>query len=110
MEKILYPQHQIQCIITGPSECGKSVFITTLILIVINEFDKINFYSPSFHQDLYQKLIKCFNIYIPIHIIPISLNEEDVDVVIEEIVNNKVFEKSDTETETLENIEESKYP
>ena len=38
------------------------------------------------------------------------LNEEDIDVVIEEIVNNKDFEKSDTEIETYESIEEIKYP
>ena len=23
MEKLLYPNHPIRCIITGPSECGK---------------------------------------------------------------------------------------
>ena len=34
---------------------------------------------------------------MPIHIIPKTLNEEDIDVVIEELVNNKHFEKSDTE-------------
>ena len=45
-----------------------------------------------------------------IHIIPMILNEEDIDVVIEEIVNNKDFEKSDTEIETYESIEEIKYP
>ena len=37
---------------------------------------------------------------MPIHIIPNILNEEDLDVVIEDIVNNKDFEKSDTEIET----------
>ena len=41
----------IQCIITGPSECGKSVFLTNLILNIINEYDKIYIYSPSLHQD-----------------------------------------------------------
>ena len=33
MEKILYPKHPVRCIITGPSECGKSVFLTNLVLI-----------------------------------------------------------------------------
>ena len=28
MDKNLYPQHPVRCIITGPSECGKSVFLT----------------------------------------------------------------------------------
>ena len=45
---------------------------------------------------------KCFSNYIPIHILPNILNEEDIDVVIEEIVNNKDFQKSDTEIETFE--------
>ena len=110
MEKISYPNHPVRCIITGPSECGKSVFLTSLILNIINEYDKIYIYSPSLHQDLYQKLIKCFSNYIPIHIIPNMLNEEDIDIVIEEIVNNKDFKKSDTEIETYDSIEELKFP
>ena len=110
MEKFLYPSQPVRCIITGPSECGKSVFLTSLILNIINEYDKIYIYSPSLHQDLYQKLIKCFSIYIPIHIIPKILNEEDSDIVIDEIVNNKDFQKSDTEIETYESIEELKFP
>ena len=110
MKKFLYPKHPLCCIICGPSNMGKSVFLTNLILIIINEFDKIYIYSPSLHQDLYQKLIKCFSYYIPIHIIPNILNEEDIDIVIDEIVNNKDFEKSDTEIETYQSIEELKYP
>ena len=38
------------------------------------------------------------------------MNENDIDIVKEEIVNNKDFEKSDTERETYENIEELKFP
>ena len=92
----------------GPSNVGESVFLTNLIFNNINEYDKIYIYSPSLHQDLYQNLIKCFNNYIPIHIKPNILNEEDIDVVIEEIVINTDFEKSDTEIETYESIEELK--
>ena len=110
MEKFLYPTHPVRCIITGPSCSGKSVFLTNLILNIINEFDKIYIYSPSLHQDLYQNLIKCFSNYIPIHIIPNILNEEDIDIVIEEVINNKDYEKSDTEIETYDNIEELRYP
>ena len=110
MEKILYPTHPVRCIITGPLECGKSVFLTNLILIIINEYDKIYIYSPSLHQDLYQKLIKCFSNQIPIHIIPNILNEDDIDIVIGEIVKNKDFEKSVTEIETFDNIEELRFP
>ena len=110
MVKFLYPTLPVPCVITGPSECGKSVFLTNLILNNINEYDKIYIYSPSLHQDLYQKLVKCLSNYVPIHIIPNILKEEDIDIVIEEIVNNKDFEKSDTEIETYESIEELKFP
>ena len=110
MEKFLYPNHPVRCIITGPSECCKSVFLTNLILNIINQYDKIYIYSPSLHQDLYQKVIKCFSNYIPIHIIPNILNEEDIDVVIEELVNNEDFRKFDTEIETYESIEDLKFP
>ena len=51
------------------------------------------------------KLFKCFSNYIPIHIIQIILSEEDIDIVIEETVNNKDFEKPDAETETYGSIE-----
>ena len=110
MEKYLYPNHPVRCIITGPSECGKSVFLTNLILNIINEYDKIYIYSPSLHQGLYQKLFKCFNKYIPINIISNILNEEDLDIIIEEVINNKDFVKSDIEIETFDNIEELKFP
>ena len=76
----------------------------------INEYNKLYIYSPSLHQDIYQKVIKCFSKYIPINIIPDILNEEDVDEVIEEIVINKDFETSDTEIETYESLEKLKYP
>ena len=107
---MLYPNHPVRCIITGPSSSGKSVFLTNLILYIINLYDKIYMFSPSLHQDLYQKLIKCFTNYIPILIIPNILNEEYIDIVIEEIVNIKDVEKSDTEIETYENIEDLKFP
>ena len=84
------------------------MFSTILILDFDNESDKINIYSQSLHQDLYQKLLDFSSNYIPLHIIPNILNEEDIDSVIEEIVNTKDFEKSDTEKETYESIEELK--
>ena len=70
----------------------------------------IYIYSPSLHQDLYQKLIKSFSNYIPIHIIQNIINQEDIDVVKNEVCNEKDFEKSDTEKETYESIGELKYP
>ena len=110
MDKYLYPTHPVRCILTGPSKCGKSVFLTILIFNNTNEYNKIYVYSPSLPQDLYQKLIKCFSNYIQIHIIPNILNEKNIDIVIDEIVNNKDFEKSDTAIETHESIEELKLP
>ena len=77
---------------------------------MIVEYDKIYIYSPSPHQDLYQKFFKCFSNYIPIHIIPNILNEEDIDMVIDEICNDKDFAKSDTEIETFKSTEELKFP
>ena len=41
---------------------------------------------------------------------PNLFNEEDIDLVIDEIVINKDFEKSDTEIETNESIEGLKFP
>ena len=75
-----------------------------------NEFDKIYIYSPSLHQDIDQKVFKCCSNYIPIHITPNKLNEEDIDIVIDEIVNNKDFEKSDFEIETYDSMKELEFP
>ena len=107
MEKFLYPNLPVRCIITNPSECGKSVIPSNLYLIIINEYDEIYIYSSSLHQDLYQRN-KCFSNFIPIHIIPKIVNDEDFDIVVEEIVKNKDIEKSDTEIGTYESIDELK--
>ena len=66
-------------------------------------------YSPSLHQVLYQKLIKCFSTYIPNHIIQNIPNEENLDVISNEIVIYEDFQKSTTEKETYESIEKLKY-
>ena len=110
INKYLYPDHPVRCIVTGPSECGISVFLTILILNIINENKKIYSHSPSLHQHLYRKLSKCFSSHIPIHIIPNISNEEHIDIVIDEIVNNKDYEKSYTKIETYDSIEALKYP
>ena len=98
IDKVFYANQPVRCILTGPSECGKSVFLKNLILNTINAYDKIHICSPSLHQDLHQKLNKCFSNYISIKIIP---NEKDIGIVIDEIVNDKDFEKSDTEKKNL---------
>ena len=74
----------------------KIIFLTHLILNIFLEFEKMYiYYSPSLHQDLYQKLIECFSNYIPINKIPIILNVEEFDMVFHEFVNDKYFEKSE---------------
>ena len=100
MEKILYPSDSVRAIFTGSLNSGKTHFLTNLILNIVNEFYKIYIYSPSLHQDLYQKLIKCFNNFLPLNVIQIILNEDisidDLDGVIEVIVNDPDFETSET--------------
>ena len=90
MEEILYPNLPLHCIITGPSSSGKSLSLTNLVLNNINEYDKKYIYSPSLHQDLYQKIFKYFSKYIHISKIPKILNEEDIDLVIEKIVKKRL--------------------
>ena len=58
MDKFSYPNHPLRCITCGPSVVGKSVFLTILILIIVNEIEKSYIYSPSLHRDSYQKLFK----------------------------------------------------
>ena len=38
------------------------------------------------------------------------MNKENLDLIIEEVINNKDFQKSNIEIETFDNIEELKYP
>ena len=110
MEKFLNPTHPVRCNITTPSECGQSVFLTNFISNFINEFEKKYIsYSPSLHQDLYQKLIKCFSNYIPFNIKPKILNEEDINIVSEKVCTDKNPVKSDCGIGTYESIEEINY-
>ena len=112
MEKFLYPSHPVRAVLTGPSECGKTCFLSNLILNIIDDFSKIYIYSPSLHQELYQKLIKCFTAFLPLNVIKNVLDQplEELDSLIVEIVNDEDFESSEKEIETYESIEELKYP
>ena len=112
MEKYLYPHHPARVVITGPSECGKTCFLTNLILNIIDDFSKIYIYSPSLHQELYQKIIKCFTAFLPLNVIKNVLVQllAELDSLIVEIVNDEDFESSEKEIETFESIEELKYP
>ena len=76
----------------------------------INEYDETYIYSPSLHQDLYQKINKCFTNFLPFQKITNILNEEDIDVVIDELVNAEDFEKSPTGIEIYNSIEEQFFP
>ena len=110
MEKLLFPTHPIRCITTGTSEGGKSYFLRKIFLNSPFNFEQKYIYSPSLHQASYQKVIKCFGNYMPRNILPNILIEEDIDLVIDARVNDKDFEKSDTEIETYESLGELKYP
>ena len=63
MENFLNPSHSFLRNFAGPSKGRKSYFLTNLIFNNINEFEK-KIYSPGFHQELYQKLTKCFRNFI----------------------------------------------
>ena len=67
MEKTLYPQHPLCCVITGPSSSGKSVHLTNLNSNFNIEFDKINIHSPFLHQKVYSK--KYLNVKITIYLL-----------------------------------------
>ena len=109
-EKVLYPKHPARVISAGPSEFGKSIFLTNITSNNINDYDKINFYSPSLHQNFYERLIKRFKNYKPVHIIPNVLNGDDIDIVIDEVNKNKDFENFDSEIQTYNGVKELKYP
>ena len=75
MDKFLYPPNPHRVIITGPSGSGKTCFLSNLILNISNEFSKLYIYSPSIYQELYQKIIKCLNAFLPLNVVQNILNE-----------------------------------
>ena len=81
MDNFLYPSHPVRYIFTGPSECGKSVFLTKLNWKIFIDFAKLFMYSTSLHQGLYPKSNYCSSNYIPKNIIANNLNEEELDLV-----------------------------
>ena len=102
----LNPPHLARVSITRLSESGMSVSLTNIILKIIKELEEIYIYSPSLPQDLQQKLVNCFSNFIPLIIIQNVLSEEDLGLKIEGIVNHENFEKSQTEIEAFQTIEE----
>ena len=91
IDKILYPSHPVRYNFCGPSCYGKSVLLTDLFFKLISEYDKIYINSSSFHQDVYQEIIKHLSNYKLIHKIAKILKEEDIDIVTEEAFINKTF-------------------
>ena len=59
---------------------------------------------------LYRKFNNCFSNYKPVNIISNTLNEGDIDVVSDEMVIEKDFQKSPTEVKSYESIDELKFP
>ena len=112
MEKILYPEIPIRCIISGKSNSGKSTLLFKILFNIINEFDKIYIHSPTIHQPNYQKLIKCFQNFLPLNVIDnilqADIDLEDLDDIIEELVNDEDFITSEIEIEFYDNIDEMK--
>ena len=108
MDKFLYPPLPHRVIITGPSGSGKTYFLANLILNISNDFSKLYIYSPSIYQELYQKLIRCLNAFLPLNVIQNILNQnisiDDLDAVIEEIIHDEDFESSEIEIETFDSI------
>ena len=80
MEIFLYPSHFVRRKIKGPSECGKSSFLTNLILTFSGDFGKKCLSSPFLHQDFYQNLFEIFSNFTPKIVIQNFLNEGDLDL------------------------------
>ena len=107
MNKIFYPKSSVRVVISGPSGCGKTCLLTKLITEIINDFTEKYIYSPSIHQDMYQKLIECFEQKIPPKTISKILKNKKT---IEDFVGDEKFEPSIIEISVYENIDELKYP
>ena len=110
MNTFLHPSHPARCIITGPSDCCKSNCLKNSKISFVTKFEKIYTNSTSLNQDFQQKISKCFSNFIRLNAIPNFLNEQISDLVTDAIVNDKDFEKSETEKETFESKEKLKYP
>ena len=112
MEKLLYPEKPIRCIISGKSASGKSTLLFKILFDIITDFNKIFIYSPTIHQPVYQTLIKCLESFIPLNVIKnvleLKISLEELQPLIEEIINEEDFESSQIECESYDNIDELK--
>ena len=103
-KNLLYPKSPVRVVISGPSGCGKTCLLIKLITEVINDFTEIYIYSPSIHQETYQKLIECFEQKIPPKSISKILKNKKT---IEDCLKDEL---SEIEISLYENIDELKYP
>ena len=114
IEKYLYPDKPVRCIISGKSASGKSTLLFKILFNIINDFDKILIFSPTIHQPTYKTIIKCFNNFLPLNVIQNILKEQipldELETTIEEIINDEDFESSHIECESYDNIDELKNP
>ena len=114
IEKYLYPEKLLRCIISGKSTSGKSTLLFKILFNIINDFDKILMFSPTIHQPTYKTIIKCFSNFLPLNVIQNILQEQihldELDTTIEEIINDEDFESSHIECESYDNIDELKDP
>ena len=89
----------------------KNFFLTNLVLNTINEFENIFLFFPiSTSRYINRKLIKCFTNNIPKNIISNILDDEVLGLMIDELCGDKEFEKSETEREASESLEEIECP
>ena len=103
-KNLLYPKSPVRGVISGQSGCGKTCLLKKLITEIINDFTEIYIYSPSIHQETYQKLIECFEQKIPpISISKILKNKKTIEDCLKD-------ELSDIEISVHENIDELKDP
>ena len=114
MEKYLYPEPPVRCIISCKSASGKSTLLFKILFNIINKFDKIFIYSPTIHQPVYRTILRSFNNFLPLNVIQNIFREgiplDELDKTIEEIINDEDFESSHIECESHENIDELKNP
>ena len=76
MEKYLYPEKPVRCIISGKSASGKSTLLFKILFNIINEFDKVFTLSPTIHQPTFKTIIKCFNNFLPLNVIQNNFKQQ----------------------------------
>ena len=114
MEKYLYPEKPVRCIISSKSASGKSTLLFKILFNIMHEFGKILIFSPTIQQPTYKTIIKCFNNFLPLNVIQNLLKEQnpldELDTTIEETINDDDFESSHIECESYDNLDELKDP